>query len=219
MSTLAADARDAILEAARQVVRNEMGGLEALTGAIDDTFLALVDLILDCPGKVFVAGSGTSGAVAHRMAHLLSVCGTPSVPLQPMDALHGTMGAVVGGDLLLAISRGGKSDELNDLAARVRSQGVKVVALTSDAEAPLAGVADLVVLLPTDDVIDPGGVIAMGSTLVVGAFGDALAQVLMRLRGYSWEQVLFTHPAGAVGAEAHSGLAPLPPLSQSDAGA
>ncbi|MDR0366585.1 MAG: SIS domain-containing protein [Bifidobacteriaceae bacterium] len=201
------------LEAAKDVVRNELTGLQALATNFDPTFVDVVSLLLNMDGKVFVAGAGTSGAMAHRMAHLLSVCGTPAVFLQPMDALHGTMGAVTAGDVMIAISRGGKSDELNQLSERVRRRGAKVVALTSAADAPLARVADLVVLLPTDDVIDPGGVVAMGSTLVVGAWGDALAQVLMRMKGYSWSQLLFTHPAGAVGAEDHD-LAPLEPISQ-----
>lgn len=200
-----------ILAAAREVVAKEMTGLEALIDRFDPAFLDVVRLLADCRGKVFVSGAGTSGAMAHRMAHLLSVCGTPAVPLQPMDALHGTMGALSSGDVLMAISRGGKSSELNDLSTRVQTRGVKVVAVTSNPDAPLAGLADIVVILPTDNVIDPGGVIAMGSTLVVGAWGDALATVLMRVKGYTWDQMLFTHPAGAVGEETHS-LKPLEPL-------
>jgi arabinose-5-phosphate isomerase len=201
-----------VLAAARQVVVAQIGGLQALVDDFDPAFLDVVELLASCAGKVFVAGSGTSGAIARRMAHLLSVCGTPSVPLQPMDALHGTMGAVSAGDVLIAISRGGKSTELNDLARRVRQRGAQTVALTSAPDSPLAQVADIVVRLPTDDVIDPGGVVAMGSTLVVGAWGDALATVLMRLKGYGWDQVLFTHPAGAVG-QREDTPAPLPPLS------
>ena len=205
-----------ILVAAREVIANEATGLQALVNDFDPAFLDVVSLLATCQGKVFVSGSGTSGAIARRMAHLLSVCGTPSVPLQPMDALHGTMGAVITGDILIAISRGGKSAELNDLCERVRTRGAKVVALTSNPDAPLAAIADIVVILPTDDVIDPGGVIAMGSTLVVGAWGDALATILMRVKGYTWDQMLFTHPAGAVGEETHV-LEPLEPLQSEGA--
>ena len=200
-----------ILAAGRTVVATEATGLQGLLDAFDPAFVDVVTLLAGCTGKVFVSGAGTSGAMAHRMAHLLSVCGTPSVALQPADALHGTMGAVARGDVIIAISRGGKSGELNSLCSRVRQRGAKVVALTSNPQAPLADVADIVVLLPTDDIIDPGGVIAMGSTLVVGAWGDALATVLMRVKGYTWDEVLFTHPAGAVGEEEHD-LEPLDPL-------
>jgi len=200
-----------ILAAAHTVIENEVGGLRSLIDNFDPAFLDVVSLLSDCRGKVFISGSGTSGAMARRMAHLLSVCGTPSVPLQPMDAMHGSMGAVTGDDVLIAISRGGKSAELNELCHRVQARGAQVVALSSNPDAPLAALADITVILPTDDVIDPGGVIAMGSTLVVGAWGDALAAVLMRVKGYTWDQMLFTHPAGAVGEEAHD-LEPLEPL-------
>ena len=188
-----------VLEAARKAIRLESGGVAGVADRIDDTFLEVVALLRSCTGKVFVTGSGTNGAVARRMAHLLSVCGTPSLFLPGMDALHGTMGAVVAGDVLITISRGGESGELNDLSARVRERGVPVVALTAAAESTLARLADVSVVLDADDEVDPGGVIAMGSTLMAAVWGDALAYVLMRLRGYGWDQVLFTHPAGAVG--------------------
>ncbi|MDR0782241.1 MAG: SIS domain-containing protein [Propionibacteriaceae bacterium] len=201
----------AVLSAGRQVVATELSGLQSLVDNFDPAFAEVVNWLADCRGKVFVSGAGTSGAMAHRMAHLLSVCGTPALALQPADALHGTMGAVAAGDILIAISRGGKSAEINELCDRVRQRGAKAIALTSNPDSPLTRVVDLVVILPTDDQIDPGGVIAMGSTLVVGAWGDALATVLMRVRGYSWDEMLFTHPLGAVGEETHD-LAPLDPL-------
>lgn len=188
-----------VLEAAREAIRREGSGVAGVADRIDDTFLEVVALLQSCTGKVFVTGSGTNGAVARRMAHLLSVCGTPSLFLPGMDALHGTMGAVVAGDVLITISRGGESSELNDLSARVRQRGVPVVALTAAPESTLARLADISVVLDADDEVDPGGVIAMGSTLIAAVWGDALALVLMRLRGYGWDEVLFTHPAGAVG--------------------
>jgi arabinose-5-phosphate isomerase len=133
------------------------------------------------------------------MAHLLSVSGTPSVFVHPMDALHGTMGAVVSGDLLITISRGGESDELNDLSRRVQQRGVPVIALTAAAGSTLGLLADLTAVVDAGPDVDPGGVIAMGSTLATAVWGDALATVLMQVRGYGWDEVLFTHPAGAVG--------------------
>jgi arabinose-5-phosphate isomerase len=189
----------AALDTAREIVRREGRGVADVADQLDDTFVAAVDLVRRVTGKVFVTGSGTSGAVARRMAHLLSVCGTPSLFLPGMDALHGTMGAVVAGDLLITISRGGESDELNDLSRRVQQRDVPVIALTASPESSLGRLADLTVVIDAGPEVDPGGVIAMGSTLATAAWGDALAAVLMQIRGYGWEQVLFTHPAGAVG--------------------
>jgi len=187
------------LEAARDAVRKEAAGVLAVADHLDDTFLQTVDLLATCTGKVFVSGSGTSGAIARRMAHLLSVCGTPALYMQPMDALHGSMGALAAGDVLIGISHGGETAELGDFMERAKRRGVPAVLLTSAPDSSLARLADVVVVFPDDEEVDPGGVIAMGSTLAVSVWGDALAYVLMRHRGYGWEQVLETHPAGAVG--------------------
>ncbi|QHT54658.1 SIS domain-containing protein [Cellulomonas sp. H30R-01] len=189
----------ATLQTARDIVRREGQGVADVADQLDESFVAAVELVGRVTGKVFVTGSGTSGAVARRMAHLLSVCGTPAVFLPGMDALHGTMGAVVSGDLLITISRGGESDELNDLSRRVQQRGVPVIALTASPTSTLGTLADLTAVVDAGPEVDPGGVIAMGSTLATAAWGDALAAVLMQIRGYGWEQVLFTHPAGAVG--------------------
>ncbi len=201
-----------VVHEAREAVRREAAGVLAVADQLGEDFTTVVRMLLECRGKVFVTGSGTSAAMARRMAHLLAVCGTPSVFLPAMDALHGTMGAVTEGDVVIAISRGGGSTEINELARRVQRRGATVVGLTAVAGSELAEVADVVVVLTSPAGVDPGEVIAMGSTLVVGVWGDALAYVLMRLRGYGWDQVLDTHPAGAVGRVSQAPQA-LPALS------
>ena len=188
-----------LLDAARLVVRNEGAAVSSVADQIDETFIQVVELLELCTGKVFVTGSGTSGAVARRMAHLLAVCGTPSTFIHPMDALHGTMGALAPGDVLISISRGGESSEINDFSTRAKRRSVKVVAITAAPESSLGRLADLTVTLTTPGDGDPGGVIAMGSTLVTAVWGDALANILMRRREFGWDQVLEIHPAGAVG--------------------
>ncbi|MFV0451664.1 MAG: SIS domain-containing protein [Propioniciclava sp.] len=193
------DRREAILEAARGVIRTEANAVAAVAGQLDDTFVAVADLLAAATGKVFVVGSGTSGAIARRMAHLFAVSGTPAVFVHPMDALHGTSGAFAPGDVLICISRGGETAELNDLSALAQKRGLPVVALTAEPASTLGRLADITVVNATTDGADPGGVIAMGSTLVTAVWGDAMATVLMRRSGYDWERVLETHPAGAVG--------------------
>ena len=194
------DQNNAMLEAAREQVRREGAAVQAVAEQLDETFPAAVRTLYDCRGKVFVSGSGTSSTIARRMAHLLSVCGTPAVFLSAMDALHGTMGAVTDGDVVILISHGGESDELIQLGRRVKDRGAQVIALTGTPTSNLAGLADIAAIVrATVDQADPGNIIAMGSTLAVGAWGDAIAYVLMRQRGYSWDELLHTHPAGAVG--------------------
>lgn len=209
------DSLSDLLEVARELIGREAAGVQAVAAQLDDSFLQVTNLLLECRGKVFVAGSGTSGAIARRMAHLLSVCGTPAVFISAMDALHGTMGVFAPGDVLITISRGGETAELNELSTRVQQRQIPVVALTARPNSTLAGIADTVVIVDSGPDVDPGGVIAMGSTLAAAVWGDALAYVLMRARGYSWEEMLFTHPAGAVGQlteipSSLGGIAPTP---------
>ena len=187
------------LDIARRQIRLEAEAVLAVTDQLDESFVAAAQLALGCPGKVFTVGSGTSGMVARRMAHLLSVCGRPAVFLHPMDALHGSSGALAAGDVVIAISKGGESAEINDLCVLARSRGVSVVALTAEPQSALAERADVAVTLTTSEGADPGGIVAMGSTLVTAVWGDALGYVLMHYNGYSWDQVLSSHPAGAVG--------------------
>ncbi len=190
---------DLFESAARERVAIEARAVESVAAVFDEATDQILELLYQCTGMVFVTGAGTSGTIARRMAHLFSVSGTPSVFMQPSDALHGTMGALRPGDVLISISKGGRSDEINDLSVRAKQRGVTVIALTSDKDADLAQLADFVQVFPVADQVDPGNVIAMGSTLMHAVWGDCLAVALMQMRGYSWADVVFTHPFGAVG--------------------
>lgn len=190
----------AMITAAREVIRREANALANLVDQIDETTLHVVDLILASPGKVVTTGTGTSGIMAERLAHLLGVTGTPAFYLPCLDALHGGMGSIAVSDIVIALSKGGKSTELTQLVARLEERGVTVVALTEKPESEFAAAASHVVTVATDPrEADVGGLIATGSTLVAGAWGDALTAVLMQARQYTWEDVISTHPGGIVG--------------------
>ncbi|TDY08026.1 SIS domain-containing protein [Mycolicibacterium litorale] len=189
---------------AGEVLAREAAAVTALTGAVEADVVAVARRLLEVTGKVVTTGAGTSGIMAERLAHLLSVCGTPAVYLPAMDALHGGMGAVTSHDLVLGISKTGRSAELTELTERLVERGVDVVAVTEDVESPFATAATQVHVLPrTAPDADPGDMIAMASTLVVGAWGDALAVVSMALRGHTLHDVVHSHPAGGVGARGH----------------
>ncbi|MGA7148390.1 MAG: SIS domain-containing protein [Microbacterium sp.] len=189
------------LHDARRLIVAEAAAVAAIADQLDASFDETVELILSLPGKVVVIGSGTSGAIARRFAHLLSVCGSPAFFLIAADGLHGTVGAVAHGDLVIAISKGGESHELTAFVGLAKERGARAVALTASPDSSLARMVDVVVSVDSSSA-DPGGVLAMGSTLATAAWGDALAIALMKRRGYSWESVLHSHPAGAVGAQA-----------------
>lgn len=191
---------------ARDVLSRESRALAALVGAVEAGVVGVARRVLATPGKVVTTGSGTSGIMAERLAHLLSVCGTPAVYLPAMDALHGGMGAVTSSDLVLAISKTGRSTELTNLVERFVQRGIDVVALSENGESPFARAATMVVALPpTPSDADPGDMIAMASTLAVGVWGDALAVVTMAMRGHTLADVVGSHPAGGVG---HRGVQP-----------
>lgn len=191
---------DSIVDAARAAIRREAQAVEGLSDQIDRSFAELAKQILDLNGKVITTGTGTSGIMAERLAHLLAVSGTPAFYLPCLDALHGGMGAITEGDLVLAISKGGQSGELTELVTRLGERQIPVIALTENADSPFARAARFVAAVKTEPAdADPGGLIAMGSTLVAGAWGDALATVLMALRGHTWEEVVHVHPGGLVG--------------------
>lgn len=189
----------AVIEAGRQQIRLETEALADVLDQIDERFVRVASLLHAMTGKVVMTGSGTSGFIARRSAHLFSVSGTPAFFLNPGDGLHGSMGAVEGDDVMIALSKGGSSSELNDLAARVQDVGTHVVALTANGDSPLGRLADTTVEIRNYPAADPGNLLAMGSTLAHSTWLDALAVVLMRARAVSWERVHFTHPGGAVG--------------------
>lgn len=188
-----------VIRAAKGRIAASGAAVAAVAEAIDESFVRAASLIIDCPGKVFIGGSGTSGAVAHRMAHVLSVTGTPSIYFSPMDSLHGGAGVVDARDVVLLISKGGASHEVLDCADVMRARGSTVIALTRSHDTDLARRADISLALDVPQDTELGGVVATGITLAQAAWGDALAEVLMRARGYTLRQFHATHPAGAVG--------------------
>jgi arabinose-5-phosphate isomerase len=194
----------ALAELAGTVLSREAAALAALVGTVESSVVAVARQMLATPGKVVTTGSGTSGIMAERLAHLLSVCGTPAVYLPSMDALHGGMGAITASDLVVAISKTGRSQELTNLVERLGNRGIHVVALTESPDSPFALAAGSVAALPpTPADADPGDMIAMASTLAVGAWSDAVAVVTMSMRGHTLGDVIDSHPAGGVGVRGH----------------
>lgn len=193
-----------ILAAARDTIERESASVRALVNQLDEGFVAVAQLLLECQGHVLVAGSGTSHTVGARFAHLLSCCGTPALFIHPGDSQHGLSGAVTARDVVVLLSKGGETTEINFLAKIAKERGAKVVALTEQPASTLGKLADAVLLVRVDPDVDPYGMIATGSSLTNAAMTDALCVVLLKLRGYSKEAFGETHPGGAVGHKVRS---------------
>lgn len=188
-----------MLSLARETVQREARAVAAIEGQLTESMGQVAELLLNCSGHVLVAGVGTSHAIAWRLAHLLSCAGTPALFIHPADSLHGSAGAITPRDVVIAISKGGETSEVNRFVAVARGRGARIVGLTERPDSSLGRQSDLVLQVEAPPDVDPYGMIATGSSLVNAALGDALCVVLLRLRGYSREQFGQTHPGGAVG--------------------
>lgn len=195
-----------ILECARRVVRADGDAIASALDSLDDSFLSAAQAIAQCTGKVLVTGSGTSGIIADRAAHLLSVGGTPAFFLPPARGLHGGLGVLRSQDIVLALSKGGSSSDLNEFCKRARTLCRCLIVITADPASELAQLAHHCVRLTVPDEADLGGVLATGSSLAAAAVTDAFVEVARLLRSYDWKQVLLTHPMGAVGRDAEATL-------------
>lgn len=190
---------------AASVIQTERAGLDALTAALQNpeglggAFARAVDTLLRTPGRVVVTGIGKSGHVARKIQATLCSTGTPALFVHPAEASHGDLGMVQPGDAVLAFSNSGETTELGDIAAHTRNAGLPLLAVTSRAESTLACAADVALTLPAMPEACPMGLAPTTSTVMQLAFGDALAVVLLRQRGFTASDFGTYHPGGRLG--------------------
>src|SRR5216683_6873888 len=184
---------------ARGVVRAEAAAIEQLCDRIDGDFSEAVERILVCTGRVVVTGMGKPGFIAQKISATFASTGTPSLYLHPAEALHGDLGRLVPGDLVLALSNSGETDELVRLLPSLRRLGAPIIALTSGPRSALADAADTVLEIGPVPEACPLGLAPTASTVALLAMGDALAMAVQQKRGFSPEQFASLHPGGALG--------------------
>lgn len=190
---------ESILEAAREVLRIESEAVSALVARLDEDFTRAVDLLLDCRGRVVVTGVGKSGAIGRKLASTLASTGTPSLFLHAAEGLHGDLGMVTAGDVLLAISYSGRTDDLTGILPVVKDMGVPVIALTGNRNSYLAAQADVILDISVSREACPLNLAPTASTAAALAMGDALAICAMQKRGFTSENFARFHPGGALG--------------------
>ncbi|MDF1564279.1 MAG: KpsF/GutQ family sugar-phosphate isomerase [Deltaproteobacteria bacterium] len=185
---------------AEQVLRTESEVIGAVIGELDESFDAVVDVILACEGRVVVAGMGKPGFVAQKLSATLASTGTPSLYLHPAEALHGDLGRVVPADVLLILSHSGETDEALQLLRAVRRVGiVAVVALTGERSSTLARGADHVLSIGRVSEACPLGLAPTASSIALLALADALAMTVLEARGFDREAYARLHPGGSLG--------------------
>lgn len=190
------------LEKARRVLDLEIGELRRLEERLDGTFTRAVEVVLQCVGaggKVVVCGVGKSGAIGIKIAATLTSTGCPSVVLDAVNALHGDLGVIAEGDVLLVLSYSGETEELLAVLPAVARIGVRVIALTGNLRSTLALASAVVLDVNVEREACPLELAPTASTTVMLALGDALAMVLLEARGFTREDFARYHPAGRLG--------------------
>jgi len=187
------------LELARQVLTIEAQGILALVDRVGPDFERAVDLILRCPTRVIIAGIGKSGIIGQKIAATLNSTGTSSFFLHPVEAMHGDLGIVAAGDVILAISNSGETTELNMLLPTFRKRGNQLIAMTGRPDSTLGRAADAVLDVGVEREACPLGLAPTASTTAALAMGDALAVVLLNKKEFKASDFRRNHPGGSLG--------------------
>jgi arabinose-5-phosphate isomerase len=186
-------------ELAARTFEIEARALHGLVARLDDGFANAVKAVLACQGRLVVMGMGKSGHVGRKIAATLASTGTPACFVHPAEASHGDLGMVMPGDVVLAISNSGESDELAAILPPLRRIGVTLVAMTGQPGSTLAQHADIVLSSAVDEEACPLNLAPTASTTAQMALGDALAVALLDARGFREEDFARSHPGGSLG--------------------
>jgi arabinose-5-phosphate isomerase len=187
------------LRLAAETFAIEAQALLGLAARQGEGFTRAVQAMLECRGRVIVMGMGKSGHVGRKIAATLASTGTPAFFVHPAEAGHGDLGMVMSGDVVLAISNSGESDELAAILPAMRRIGVNLVAMTGQVDSTLARHADLVISSAVDQEACPMNLAPTASTTAQMALGDALAVALLDARGFREEDFARSHPGGSLG--------------------
>ena len=187
------------LKRARDVLDIEVRGILSLKDRLDDSFLHAVDLLFNCSSKVVVTGLGKSGLICRKIAATLSSTGTPALFLHAGDGIHGDMGLINRGDVVLAISNSGETEEILQLLTIIKRLGLKLVVMTGEPNSSLGNSGDVVLDVGVEEEACPLGLSPTASTTTALAMGDALAVVLLEKRGFRKQDFALRHPGGILG--------------------
>ncbi|WP_299184776.1 KpsF/GutQ family sugar-phosphate isomerase [uncultured Psychrobacter sp.] len=213
---------DQFITTAVDAIQTEIAALALLTEQIDDRFVQACEIILACKGRVVVTGMGKSGLIGRKIAATFASTGTPAFFMHPGEAGHGDLGMLVKGDVLLAISNSGESDEIKTLLPVVKRLGIPLISISRDKRGMLPRAADIMLILGKSQEACPLNLAPTSSTTATLALGDALAVALVHARNFTSEDFALSHPAGALGRQLltrvedlmHSNVDDLPLVNQ-----
>ena len=184
---------------AKAVIETEIAALTALPERLDHAFVGACEAILACKGRVIVMGMGKSGHIGSKIAATLASTGTPAFFVHPAEASHGDLGMIVDGDVLIALSNSGTSEEILAILPVIRRLNIRMIAMTGNPLSPLAEIADFHIHTGVDREACPLGLAPTSSTTAALVMGDALAIALLEARGFTAEDFARSHPGGRLG--------------------
>ena len=193
------DDSEATLTLARTVLQIEADAIRGLVDRLDGSFMAALELLTHCRGRVIVTGMGKSGIIARKVAATLSSTGTPAYFLHPAEAVHGDLGLIQQDDLLIALSQSGETAEILRLLETLKRLGSRLIAITGEASSVLGEAADVTLECRVDSEACPMNLVPTASTTAALALGDALAMTLLVKKGFQEEDFASLHPGGHLG--------------------
>lgn len=188
-----------ILDHARDVLKVEAEAIERLSRDLDHQFEAVVTCLKETKGRVILTGVGKSGIICRKIAATFASTGTPAFFVHPTEAIHGDLGMIVEGDVVVAISNSGETQELLQLLEYIKRQGATLIAVTGKAESTLARLSDMPLTFHIEREGCPMGLAPMASTTVTLALGDALAAAVLAEKGFTSSEFARFHPGGKLG--------------------
>ncbi|PLX90416.1 MAG: D-arabinose 5-phosphate isomerase [Desulfuromonas sp.] len=188
-----------MIETARKVLQIEADAVLTLQSRIDGAFTRAVELILACAGRVVVTGMGKSGLICQKIAATMASTGTPALFLHPAEGIHGDLGMMTRGDLVIAISNSGETEEICRILPVIKRMGLPLIAMSGNPQSTLAQAGDVHLDISVAEEACPLGLAPTASTTATLAMGDALAVVLLEERGFRAEDFALFHPGGALG--------------------
>ena len=190
---------DKIIELATQIIENEANAIIGLRQRIDGDFQKTVELMLENKGNLVFTGIGKSAIIAQKIVATMNSTGTTAVFMHAADAIHGDLGIVREGDVVVVLSKSGETPEIKVLVPLIKLRGNKIVAIVGNRDSYLAAQADYVLDVTVGEEAIPGSLAPTSSTTAQLVMGDALALTLMRCRGFSTDDFAKFHPGGALG--------------------
>ena len=188
-----------ILNEAKKVIRIEAEALLALADSINGEFERAVDLILASHGRVVVTGMGKSGLIGQKIASTMASTGTPAFFLHPAEGIHGDLGMIMKGDVVIALSNSGETEEVLRILPVIKRLGASLIVMTGNPNSTLSRTGDVFLDISVKEEACPLGLAPTASTTATLAMGDALAVALLLKRGFRAEDFALFHPGGALG--------------------